>query len=174
MHPKSWLRILPAAFVLNVSSAPMLAQSPTTELETFLYIQDPHNLQRPDSIFLLWIPEPVLKYCLNRPNKECIDIDYCIRTTTKHVKQCQNLPVDISRIPRYSPETQPRRVLGVTFYRIVGLKGWDSLLAYFKSQPPGTFDRLTPATRIKAKVKFTRNPEDDSFSLLEVLQVPAP
>lgn len=152
----------------------MFAQSPTTGLETFLYIQNTHNTQRPDSIYLLWIPEPVLKYCLNRPTQDCINIDFCIRTTTKQVKQCQNLPIDISHITRYSQETQPRRVLGVTVYRMVGLKGWDSVLAYFKSQPPGAFDRLTPSTRIKALVKFTRNPDDDSFNLLEVLQVPAP
>jgi hypothetical protein len=31
---------------------------------------------------------------------------------------------------------------------------------------------VTPATRIKARVKFTRKPDDDNFELLEVLAVP--
>jgi hypothetical protein len=162
-----------AAAVMFLSSIQALAQTPppSTELEAYLYLQNSTGPLK-DAIYVIWIPQPVLKYCLDRPTQDCLDIDGCIRTTSRQVKMCQHLPIDISRIPRYPPETQPRRILGITFYRIGNIKGWDKVLTYFHSKPPSTFDRVTPATRIKARVKFTRKPDDDNFELLEVLAVP--
>jgi len=162
-----------AAGLMILSSVQVLAQAPppSAELEAYLYIQNSHGPLK-DAIYVMWIPQPVLKYCVDRPTQDCLDIDGCIRTTSRQVKMCQNLPIDISRIPRYPPETQPRRILGVTYYRMVSMKGWDTVLTYFHSKPPSTFDRLTPATRIKARIRFTRKPDDDSFDVLEVLALP--
>ena len=160
-----------ALMILGPVTVPAQTPPPSAELEAYLYLQNSSGPLK-DAIYVLWIPQPVLKYCADRPTQDCLNIDGCLRTTTRQVKMCQNLPVDISRIPRYPPETQPRRILGITFYRIGNIPGWDKVLTYFHSKPPGTFDRVTPATRIKARIKFTRKPDDDSFELLEVLAVP--
>jgi hypothetical protein len=34
-------------------------------------------------------------------------MDFCIRTTTKNVSTCRNLPVDLAHLPAYPPDMRP-------------------------------------------------------------------
>lgn len=119
-----------------------------------------------------WIPQPVLKYCLGKTLEQCIAIDFCIRTTTKTVAMCRNLGMDVARLPPYPADVRPRRVLSLTLFAVVGMPGFDGLLRFFESAPKETLERISPATEFRAKIKFTRTPEDDDFKLVEVLSPP--
>jgi len=80
--------------------------------------------------------------------------------------------MDLSKLPKYSSDVRPKRVLSIVFYRGSLIKGWAALRTYFDSQPPGTFDRVSKSARIKARLKLIRSTDDDQFELLEVLAVP--
>jgi hypothetical protein len=161
---------------LAAMGAVVLAQTPkvqsSVELEDFLYILDPHFKGQPDAIDLMWIPKPVENLCLGKPFEKCASIDYCSRTTNQNVSMCQNLGMDLSKLPKYASDVRPKRVLSIVFYRGSLIKGWQALRTYFDSQPPGTFDRVSKSQRIKARIKLTRSTDDDQFELLEVLAVP--
>ena len=162
------------------SGAIALAQSPlpaphnsTFELEESLFVQDPHLTRMKGGIQVLWIPEPIQKYCLGKTGQQCSTIDFCLRTTTKSVAMCQNLSVDLKRLPAYPPGMRPRRLLSVVYFPLAPAKGFGDLLTYFQSAPEGSLDLLSPSARIKAKIRFTRTADDDQFDLLEVLAVPS-
>jgi hypothetical protein len=144
----------------------------TTELEDFLYILDPHFKQQPNAIDLMWIPTPVESLCLGKPFEKCSAIDYCSRTTNQHVSMCQNLNMDLTKLPKYPSDVRPKRVLSIVFYKGSLIQGWAALRTYYDSQPPGTFDRVSKSQRIKARIKLIRSTDDDQFELLEVLAVP--
>jgi hypothetical protein len=143
----------------------------TVEMETLLFVQNPHLKGNEVGIQVVWIPQPLEKYCLGKTAEECSKIDYCNRTTNRKVPMCQN----IARLPAYPAGMHPRRMLSITYTRIVPklspVKGMDILQTFFNSQPPGDFDRLSANVRIKAKVKLTTSVNDDDFNVLEILGV---
>jgi hypothetical protein len=160
----------PLVFALIFSAA---ATPPNIiEREAILYVQDPHFADGKKAIQVVWIPEPVERYCLDKTHDQCAAIDYCSRTTNPGAAMCQKLGIPVSRLPKYPADLQPRRVLSITIFMATNIKGWDALLKWFDSQPPKTFDRLSAATRIKGKVRLTRKPDDDDLYLLEVLAAP--
>jgi hypothetical protein len=52
------------------------------------------------------------------------------------------------------------------------MKGWEELQDYVARAPKDRLEHFSPLARIKAKVTFTRTPEDDGFRVLEILSVP--
>ena len=52
------------------------------------------------------------------------------------------------------------------------MKGWEELQDYIARAPKDRLEHFSPLARIKAKVTFTRTPEDDGFRVLEILSVP--
>jgi hypothetical protein len=139
----------------------------TAEMDAVLFVQSAPK----DGIAVAWIPEPLQKYCLGKTLQQCSTMDYCIRTTNKNVPMCKNL----GRLPIYPAEMHPRRVLSITYFKIVPklspVKGIDLLQTFFNSQPRANFDVLSDSVRIRAKVKLTTRPEDDDFDVLEILVV---
>jgi hypothetical protein len=169
-----WHRLLGFAAlfaVVPIANAQSSKVQSTAELEDFLYILDPHFKQQPNAIDLMWIPKPVESLCLGKPFEKCASIDYCSRTTNQHISICQNLGMDLSKLPKYPSDVRPKRVLSIMFYQESLIKGWAALRTYFEGQPPGTFDRVSKSQRIRARIKLTRSTDDDQFELLEVLAV---
>ena len=162
-------RLTTAAIALLVGAIPAVPQ----ELEAVLYVQNPAPSAVPGGgIYVVWIPPPVLKYCLGKPAEQCSRIDFCIRTTTKNVSTCQNLGLNFSNMHGYPPDTTPRRVLSITYFPKAPVTGMAILQEFFKSQPSAAFDRLSDSVRVNAKIKLTRSPKDDNFDVLEFLSVP--
>jgi len=167
------MRNLAAAAVLYTVA---LAQTPrpgesSVELEPSLFVQLPGGKITPGAVQLVWIPEPLEKYCLGKTHEQCASMDFCIRTTTKNVSTCRNLAVDLAHLPAYPPDMRPRRMLSITFY-LARMKGWEELEAYVARTPKDRLQHFSALGRIKAKVTFTRTPEDDDFRVLEILSVP--
>jgi hypothetical protein len=174
------LRLLAVAGVCLGSGAIALAQSSlpaphngTFQLEESLFVQDPHLSRMKGGIQVLWIPEPIQKYCLGKTGQQCSAIDFCIRTTTKSVAMCRNLTVDLTRMPAYPPGMRPRRLLSVVYFPLAPAKGFGALLDFFQSAPKDWLDRLSTRARIKARIQLTRTADDDQFDLMEVLAVPS-
>jgi hypothetical protein len=152
----------------------LAAQERTSELEVSLFVQDPHLANDKKGVQVIWIPQPVQKYCLGKTPKECSTIDYCIRTTNKHGAICQNLGVDTAHLPAYPPDVSPRRVLSIVyFFPMDGAKGFGRLAEFFEKAPKGALDHLSKNARIRASVKLSRSADDDQFDVLEVLDVPS-
>ena len=168
------LRKLAAAAVFCVVA---LAQTPrpgetSLELEPSLFVQLPGGKITPGAVQLVWIPEPLEKYCLGRTHQQCASMDFCIRTTTKNVSTCQNLVVDLAHLPAYPPDMRPRRMLSIGLIPPTIMKGWEELEAYVARAPKDRLERFSQLARIKAKVTLIRTPEDDNFRVLEILSVP--
>jgi hypothetical protein len=157
--------------VLTQTSLPE-PRATTLELQEFLFVQKPDAPGARAGVQVVWIPQPVQKYCLGKTLKECASIDYCIRTTNKNVAMCRNLSVDATRVPAYPPDVRPARVLSVTYFVLAGMPGFDALQRFLERAPKETLDHLSLSARIRAKIKFTRSREDDDFKLMEVLAVP--
>jgi len=83
------------------------------ELEASLFVQLPAGKISPGSVQLVWIPEPLEKYCLGKTHAQCASMDFCIRTTTKNVSTCRNLAVDLAHLPAYPRDMRPRRMLSI-------------------------------------------------------------
>jgi hypothetical protein len=143
-------------------------QNPT-ELEETLFIQNAKTPPDKGAIYVMWIPQPVLKYCLGKSGEKCARIDFCIRTTSKDVSICKNLGLDVSHMQGYPPGTRPARVIGITYFPQAPIKGMEILQRFYASKPRATFDTLSMNVRIKARIKFTRKPEDDDYDVLEFL-----
>jgi hypothetical protein len=173
MNALHYPRNLVAATVL---CAVAVAQTPrpgdsSLELEPSLFVQLPGGKSTPGAVQLVWIPEPLEKYCLGKTHEQCASMDFCIRTTTKNVSTCRNLAVDLAHLPTYPPDMRPRRMLSVALY-LARMKGWEELQDYIARAPKDRLEHFSPLARIKAKVTFTRTPEDDGFRVLEILSVP--
>ena len=153
-----------------MAQTPRPAES-SLELEPSLFVQLPGGTSRPGAVQLIWIPEPLEKYCLGKTHDECASMDFCIRTTSKNVSTCRNLAVDLAHLPAYPPDMRPRRMLSIGLYA-VRMNGWEALQAYVARAPKDRLERFSPLARIKAKVTFTRTLEDDGFQVLEILSVP--
>jgi len=169
-------RKLAAAAVLCAAA---LAQTPrpgesSLEIEPSLFVQLPGGKITPGSVQLVWIPEPLVKYCLGKTHVQCASMDFCIRTTTKNVSTCRNLPVDLAHLPAYPPDMRPRRMLSIALIAPTRMKGWEELQEFMARTPKGRLEHFSELARIKAKVTFTRTPEDDDFRVLEILSVPEP
>ena len=147
-----------------------VAQAPV-ELEAVLFIQDPAFNDNKGGIYVLWIPQPLQRLCLGKTDKQCTMIDYCVRTTSPNSSQCSNLGVDLSRIRPYPRDMRPRRLLGVVYYPIAPIAGMDKLQAFYHTLPAASLHSVSMSTRIRARIRFTRNTDDDDFDLLEVLAV---
>jgi hypothetical protein len=142
------------------------------ELEEFLFVQNANPQGAKGAIYIMWIPQTVLKYCLGKTGEQCAKTDFCIRTTTKNVSTCQNLGLDVSHMHGYPPGTRPERVIGITYFPKAPIKGMDILQSFYASKPRAAFDALSMDVRIKARIKFTRKPNDDDFDVLEFLPAP--
>ena len=152
----------------------LAAQEKTSEMEASLFVQDPHFANGKKAVQVIWIPQPVQKYCLGKTDKECSTIDYCIRTTNKHAAMCQHLSVDTTRLPAYPLDVSPRRVLSIVyFFPMTSDKGFGRLAEFFENAPKGSLDHLSRNARIRARVKLTRSADDDQFDVLEVLEAPS-
>jgi hypothetical protein len=135
---------------LAQTSRPVTHES-TLELEASLFVQNPHVKGVKGGIHVLWIPQPIQKYCLGKTAEQCSAIDYCIRTTNRKISMCRNLSIDVTRLPSYPPGIRPRRLLSVVYFPVAPIKGFDNLLKFFERAPQGTLDRLSASARIKAR-----------------------
>jgi hypothetical protein len=147
------------------------SSSQGTELDQILFVQAPqHDVSSNPGIVVAWIPEPLLKACLGKTLSQCSAMDYCIRTTSKQVSTCRNLAIPLSRLPSsFPPGMRPARVLSLSFYKITAAGPYGPLQAFYKSLPPSSLQRLSTTARIKARVRFTRNSDDDDFQFEQVL-----
>jgi hypothetical protein len=174
MKSRYWPWKLAAGAVLCVVA---MAQTPrpgesSLELEPSLFVQLPGGKSVPGAVQLVWIPEPLEKYCIGKTHMQCASMDFCIRTTTKNVSTCRNLAVDLAHLPAYPPDMRPRRMVSIGLFPPTRMKGWDELQDYLARAPKDRLEHFSPLARIKAKVTFTRTAEDDDFRVIEILSVP--
>ena len=144
----------------------------SVELEEFLFVQDPKLDNGKGGIHVLWLPAPLVKYCLGKTAKQCANIDYCIRTTNRNSSQCKNLGVVLSRSPPYPAGIRPARQLSVVYFPLAPIKGMELLKQFYANAPKASLERLSMSARIKARIKFTRKADDDEFDVVEFLAVP--
>jgi len=153
------------------------AQGDSVELDQILFVQAPEqgntrgavHESSSDGIVVIWIPEPLQKFCLGKTASQCSAMDYCIRTTTKSVSMCKTLAVPLSRLPAYPAGMIPRRVMSLSFYKLAPGGPYQPLEDFYKSQPRGSLDHISMTARIKARIRFTRGADDDDFRLEQVL-----
>ena len=160
-----------AGIVLAQSSAVGTA----TELEDNLFILNPVGKNISKGIVLVSIPQPIQKICVGKTHEQCASIDYCIRTTNPQAAMCRNLGVELTKLRPYAAGMRPRRMLSITYFKIVGdgpVPGWPALQAYYDSQPRETLDHFSMAARVKARIKLIRKTDDDDFEILELLTAP--
>lgn len=136
-------------------------------------MQDAHLKSGKNGVLLVWIPQPLQKFCLGKTLEQCAAMDYCIRTTSKNVATCKNLPVSVRNLPSYPPGMRPARVLSITYSSITPDNKIAPVMDYLESAPAGSLDRFSLRGRVKAKVKLTRKADDDQFDVLEILSVPS-
>ncbi len=165
-------RLAAAALLCAVA----LAQNPrareSLELEPSLFVQLPGGKFTPGSVQLVWIPEPLVKYCLGKTHQQCASMDFCIRTTSKDVSTCRNLAVDLAHLPAYPPDMRPRRMMSIALIPPTIMQGWEDVEKFIARTPKDHLEHFSTLARIKAKVTFIRKPEDDDFRVLEILSVP--
>jgi len=174
MKSLHWPRQLAAATLFCVVA---LAQTPrpgesSLELEPSLFVQLPGGKTTPGAVQLVWIPEPLEKYCFRKTHEQCASMDFCIRTTSKNVSTCRNLAVDLARLPAYPPNMRPRRMMSIALIPPTRKNGWQELEDYIARIPKDQLDHFSPIVRVKARVTLIRTPEDDDFRVLEILSVP--
>lgn len=174
MNAPYWLRIMAAATMLCAVAVAQPPRESSLELVTSLFVQLPGGKITPGAVQLVWIPEPLEKYCLGKTHEQCASMDFCIRTTTKNVSTCRNLAVDLAHLPAYPADMRPRRMMSIALIPPTMMKGWDELEAYIARVPEETLEHFSSTARVKAKVTFIRRPDDDDFRVLEILSVPKP
>src|SRR5580698_6938984 len=132
MNALHLLRNLAALATLStvaVAQAPSPGES-RLEMEPSLFLQIPGGKANPGAVQLVWIPEPLEKYCLGKTYQQCASMDFCIRTTTKTISTCRNLAVDLARLPSYPADMHPRRMMSVGMIPPTIMKGWPELLDF--------------------------------------------
>lgn len=146
----------------------------SVEMEQMLFVQAPGPGGAKDGIVLVWLPEPLEKLCLGKTATRCATIDYCIRTTNRDVERCRNLGINLARIQPYPPDTRPRRMISMTMFKLRELNGngFGLLQKFYNSAPPASLQHLSMSARIKARIRFTRKPDDDDWELLQVIAAP--
>jgi hypothetical protein len=140
------------------------------ELEQYLFVQAPERDNGQHGIVVIWLPAPLQRYCLGRTATQCSNIDYCIRTTNRESSQCRNIGVDLARIPKYPAGTRPSRMLSIQLFYLSPDR-FPQLQDFYKSAPRASLERISMSARVKARVRFTRKPDDDDFDLLDVVGV---
>ncbi len=161
-----------SSLVLAQSQADQSSVQPgSVELEQFLFVQAPEHDNGKGGMVLIWLPQPLLKLCLGKTHTQCATIDYCIRTTNRDSSQCKNIGVNLASIPPYPPGTRPRRMMSIFLMYLEPTK-FEPLQDFYKSAPKASLERISMNARIKARIRFTRKPDDDDFQLEEVLAVP--
>jgi hypothetical protein len=173
MDAPYWLRNLVAVTMLCTLAVAQPSRENSIELETFLFVQLPGGKFTPGAVQLVWIPEPLEKYCLGKSHQQCASMDFCIRTTSKNVSTCRNLAVDLAHLPAYPPNMSPRRMMSIAMIPPTIMKGWDELEAYMARLPKEQLEHFSQVARVKAKVILTRKPDDDDFRVVEILSVPS-
>jgi hypothetical protein len=83
---------------------------------------------------------------------------------------CRNLGIPLSRLPSYPQNMVPRRQLSVVLLRLTP-DHLAMLQDFYRRVPRASLERLSLSTRAKARVRFTRTPDDDDFDVLEILAV---
>jgi hypothetical protein len=161
-----------ASAVLCVVALAQAPRSASIELEPSLFVQLPGGKSIPGSVQLVWIPEPLEKYCFGKTHVQCASMDFCIRTTTKDVSTCRNLAVDLAHLPAYPPDMRPRRMMSIALIPPTRMNGWQDLEEYIARLPKDQLEHFSPLVRVKARVTFTRTPDDDDFRVVEILTVP--
>jgi len=139
-------------------------------MDAILFVQSLHMKNGQDGIQLVWIPQPLQRLCLGKTAQQCADMDYCIRTTNRDVKMCRSLSVPLSRLPSYPPGMIPRRQLSVSLLRLTP-DYFANLQEFYRRAPRASLERLSLSARVKARVRFTRKPDDDDFDVLDILAV---
>jgi hypothetical protein len=148
--------------MLTLVLATILCAADIVEMDDFLFVQN--AAQGAKGYYVMWIPEPLQKICMGKTGKQCAEMDFCIRTTTKDVAMCRNLP----KLPSYPVGMRPRRVLSITYMEPGNTKVLEFLRQFHSTKPGPAFDRLSMGVRVKARLKLTRGADDDSFEVLEV------
>jgi hypothetical protein len=123
-----------------------------------------------DAIHLVWVPQPIHQLCVGKTAQQCANIDYCIRTTNRDVSMCRNLGIPLSRLPAYPPNMLPRRQLSVVLMRLTP-DHFTMLQDFYHRAPQASLEHLSLSSRVKARVRLTRKPDDDDFAVLEILAV---
>jgi hypothetical protein len=157
--------------VARAQSAAATAHPASTELEAILFVQTPQADNGKGAIRLVWVPQPIEKLCLGKTAQQCSTIDYCIRTTNREVSLCRNIGIPLSRLPSYPHDMRPRRQLSVIYFPAADVKNLAMLRDFYHRAPRSSLARLSLPARVKARVRFTRKPEDDDFDVLEILAV---
>jgi len=116
-------------------------------------------------------PSPSSDSASAKTAQQCSTIDYCVRTTNRDISMCRNLGIPLSRLPAYPHDMRPRRQLSVICFPIAPVKSFAILQDFYRRAPRPALERLSLSTRIKARVRLTRTPEDDDFDVLEILAV---
>jgi hypothetical protein len=146
------------------------AKPGSTEMDAILFVQSLHMKDGQDAIHLVWIPQPLQRLCLGRTAQQCAAMDYCIRTTNRDVSECRSLGIPLSRLPSYPPGMVPRRQLSVTLMRLTP-DYFPKLQNFYHQAPKASLERLSLSARVKARVRFTRKPDDDDFDVLDIVAV---
>ena len=163
------LSALPA--VARTQSAGASAQAASTEMDAILFVQSMPMKNGEDAIRLVWVPQPIQRLCLGKTSEQCSNIDYCIRTTDRDVSTCRNLGIPLSRLPSYPHDMVPRRQLSVVYFAMAPIKSFAMLQDFYHHASKASLEHLSLSARVKARVRFTRKPDDDDFDVLEILSV---
>jgi len=149
------------------------AHPASTELEATLFVQTPQGDNGKGAIRLVWVPQPIERLCLGRTAQQCSTIDYCIRTTNREVSMCRSLGIPLSHLPSYPHDMRPRRQLSVIYFAAAAddVKNLAMVQDFYHRAPRSSLERLSLSARVKARVRFTRRPDDDDFDVLEILAV---
>ncbi len=158
------------ASVAHAQAASVQAQATSSEIEAVLFVQSLPMKNGQEGIYLVWVPQPLQQFCLGKTAKQCADMDYCIRTTNRNVSMCRNLGIPLSRLPSYTPGMIPRRLLSEVFFSLTP-DYFANLQEFFHRAPHASLEHLSMSSRVKARVRFTRNPDDDDFHVLDILAV---
>ena len=139
-------------------------------MDAILFVQSFPMKNGKDGIELVWVPKPLERLCLGKTSQQCASMDYCIRTTIATSACAATSAVPLSRLPSYPPGMTPRRQLSVMLMYLSPDK-FANLQQFFHSAPRASLERLSLSARVKARVRLTRTPDDDSLEVLEILAV---
>ena len=158
-------------FAAPVRCAAQSDHAQPTEMQVILFVQAPAIDDGKGGIHLVWVPQAVQSLCLGKTAQQCTDIDYCARTIerNRNTRMCRNL--GIARLPVYPPGMRPRRLLSILYYPIAPIGNFGALQDFYRTAPRAELERLSLRSRVKARVRFTRKPDDDDFEVLEILAV---
>lgn len=152
---------LPAAPAVRAQS-----EGTTSEREAILFVQSLAMKNGQSGIELVWLPQPLKRFCLGKTAERCALIDYCTRTTNPGWGRCQN----VHPLPSYPAGMVPRRMLSVVLMKLTP-NTFANLQEFVRNAPAASLERLSLSARVKARVRFTRSSDDDSFQVLEITEV---